>query len=100
MASGPSSIVAGFAMYGILHWLTGFHRDADDRIVGTRITACILLSITLYSIIVCLTGQWALSIPVSTSIRDGFKDERASWLLFGLMLDVAVRLYMLVGNRE
>ena len=97
-ANGATSIAFGLLLYLLMH-RSGNHRDRNAKIVPSRITSCILLGITLYSIMVCLFGHWVLGIPISKSIHDGFGDERTSWLMFGLMLDVAIRLYVLFDEQ-
>jgi hypothetical protein len=94
-ANSLASIAFGFTCFLWLRWL-GNHRDKNRKIAQGRVTAWILQSIFLYTLVICLTGQWILGIPLSETIKSGFGDERAAWLLFGTSIDLAVRLYSLM----
>jgi hypothetical protein len=95
IASSLASIIFGIVSFLVLR-SSGHHRDGDNKIASGKITVCILQSISLYTLLVCLAGQWVFKIPVSQTIHDGFGDERAAWLLLGVSVDVAMRLYGLV----
>ena len=95
IASSLASIAFGIFSFFVLR-AAGRHRDVNNKVASGRITVCILQSIVLYTLVVCLVGQWVLKIPVSETIHSGFGDERAAWLLLGSAIDVAVRLYSLM----
>jgi hypothetical protein len=96
-ASSLASIIFGILSFFLLRH-TGNHRDEQQKIASGRITVCILQSIAFYTLTMCLLGQWVFKIPVSETIRDGFGDERAAWLMLGTAIDVAMRLYQLMDE--
>lgn len=101
---GYAASSASSVLFGVLSFLifrrTGRHRDGNNRIIQGKITVCILQSISFYTLAICLLGQWALKIPLSQTIHEGFGDERAAWLLLGTAIDVLIRLYGLMDPDE
>jgi hypothetical protein len=93
-ASSAASVIFGVLAFFVLQG-TGYHRDINDKVAGSKIALCILQSIAFYTVAVCILGQWLVHIPVSETIHKGFGDERAAWLLLGVAIDVGVRLYSL-----
>jgi hypothetical protein len=94
-ASSLASIIFGIFSFFVLR-STGNHRDGQRKIASGKITVCVLQSIALYTLFMCLLGQWVFKIPVSETIHSGFGDERAAWLLLGTAIDVTMRLYQLM----
>lgn len=92
IASSVASILAGLI---VLFFLVrkGRHRDQDKSIAGGKISLSVLQGSAFYTLVVCIFGHWVLHIPVSTSIHQGFGDERAAWLFLGTAIDVGVRIY-------
>jgi hypothetical protein len=72
----------------------GRHR-VGGRVSRQRLAGSIMLPATLYSMIVGVVGQFALKIPISTTINSGFGDERIAWLLVFMTADVAFRIWNL-----
>lgn len=96
-ASAQASILAGLLLLLLLFMMHRWRKDRalDGAGVGPRITACILLGITLYSLIICVFFHFFLGIEISDSVELGFGDDRVAWLMLGLTIDVGVRVYKL-----
>jgi hypothetical protein len=91
-ANSAASVAFGVLGFILLKY-SGSHRDNQNRLASIKISACVLQSIAAYTLAICIFGHWFLKIPISMTIREGFGDERAAWLLLGVLIDVLVRLY-------
>jgi len=85
-ASVQASILVGVFAVILLVWKKRV--DGEGKFVAAGI-----LSITLYTLIVALGGQWALGIEIADTIRLGFGSERFSWLMLGFFSDGCGRFY-------
>jgi hypothetical protein len=55
----------------------------------------LLLSIAGYTLLVLVTGNFIVHIPVSSLIKDSFGDDRIGWVFVGLLGDIGARYYRL-----
>ena len=74
------------------------HRDKNGKVSRQRLAGAVVLPATLYAMVVCIVGHFFLRIPVSSTISNGFGDERIAWLLVALSADVAWRIWGLFGG--
>ena len=90
----PAASLIFSALAVVLLVRCGYHRDKDGAITRRRLASVVLLSAASYSFAICVLSQLVMSGPsVGTLIEDGFGSERAAWLLMGVTLDQALRLW-------
>jgi hypothetical protein len=84
-ASAFASVL--FGVFALVVLLCTKHLDEG------KFAAAGILSITIYTLIVTLFGQWALGIEVADTVRLGFGSERFSWLMLAFLFDGCGRFY-------
>lgn len=92
IATPGASLLVG-AICLIVLVFRGYLRDIDENGVRQRVTNALMLPVILYTIGVAVCGQFFLRIPLSTTISEGFGNDRIGWLLVVYMMDVLGRVY-------
>jgi len=93
VASPAASVIAAFVVLCLLIH-RGFHRERDGCIARRRLASLVVLSASTYTFAVLVLSQLVLKGPkVSFLISDGFGDSRIAWLLLGVTLDGAFRVW-------
>jgi hypothetical protein len=94
IASAGATIVV--SILGLLMLVRyGRHRDNRGKISPPKIASVILLSGIGYTLIISIIGDFYFHMPLSTTIKDYFGEERVAWLLFALLADVFARFWAL-----
>ena len=92
IASPGASLIVGAACLVALMF-RGYFRQVDENGVRQRVTNALMLPVILYTLTVGIIGQFFLKIPLSTTIAEGFGNDRISWLLIVYLMDVFGRVY-------
>ena len=80
LANAGWSVLAGVITLGCLIW-RGKHRDSQGKLIQARVPLSVANGAALYTLIICMIGNWAWGMPISDIIRDGFGDQRMAWLM-------------------
>lgn len=77
-------------------WLMalGFHRNRDGSLSRRRLASVFLLSASAYTFTVAACSDLFFQGPsLSLIVSDGFGNQRVAWLLVGVVLDSAFRIW-------
>jgi hypothetical protein len=92
VASPAAALLAGaFTLW--LFIFTGRHREPDGKLAPTRLYTGILLGLAVYAIVVACTGQLIWHKSIARTIERGFGEDRVSWVLVGVAIDMLLRLW-------
>jgi hypothetical protein len=100
LATPGASLIVGITGLWWL-WKKNCYRDHRGKISRQKISSAVLMPAAAYTMAIAVIGQFFLHIDVSSTIKDGFGDQRVAWLLVFLVVDVMARYYRLFedGNR-
>jgi hypothetical protein len=96
IASPGASLLAGILCLAVLI-LKNRTREESLKISRSDVGSAVLLAASFYTMLIVVVGDFFAISKVSETIRDGFGDGRAAWLILGLALDTGARLAVLFG---
>lgn len=94
VATSGASLAAGVICL-LLLVIKGKHRSADGTISRVNIANSVMLTASLYTMLVLVMGEMFFGQQVSATIKDGFGNGRTAWLLVALALDTGHRVLAL-----
>jgi hypothetical protein len=95
-ASPAACVLAGFLGLIVL-LISGCHRDKNGNTRTSSMVAITLLSLTLYTLLLLVVGQFFLRLPVATTITQ-LGNERMAFVFIGLSADIFARIHRLFDN--
>lgn len=94
VACSQASIIFALVCLGSL-WYHGKHRDKNGKTALAKIAFAGIQGATFYTIVVTVLLHWFVKIPITTTLSEGFGQERFAWLFYGMFIDLLSRLFVM-----
>lgn len=93
LATPATSLLVGVVLLAFLI-KRGFHRDLAGSLSRRKMASVFLLSASTYTFVVLVLSQLVFRGPaISILVDKGFGNERVAWLMVGVSLDGAFRIW-------